>query len=85
MEAAAPAQRAVFQADLAAALQVAALSTTGKTQKARNKLFTLWEDFCHRHNRPSTLHTVLDPEAKILFLLVFGMQYRNTGQKGKPV
>ena len=84
MGASAPAQTNLFATDLSAALQLASTATTSKQQKASNKIFGLWESFCQEHGRTSTLDG-LSQDDKIAHLLVFGLRYRQGGQKSKPV
>ena len=79
-----PAVRDSFRDKLSSALNLASGATTKKRQKAKNKIFGIWEDFCQRHGHHGTLGSLL-PEARFNFLLVFGILYRQRGQKGQSV
>ena len=85
MDSTSPTRRTLFASDLSAALTVAGASTTAKTAKASNKVFSLWETFCLGHGQHPSLRDVPDQETKLGYLLVFGIRYRQTGQTGQPV
>jgi len=79
------AARARFQADLGAALQVAALSTTQQNRNSENATFGRWATFCAGLSQDPGLSGVPDHEDKLCYLLVFAMRYRRTGARGHPV
>ena len=86
MAAGSPADRGSFSADLSAALETATAATTVKTRLAKNSHFAKWVLFCHDHGHDSTLALVDGDEAKLTYLLVFGLRYRRRpGRAGKPV
>ena len=69
---------------LGRALEYASKATTTKRRRAKNKVFGIWTDFCHREGKPGTLDG-MQPEEKLNYLLAFAMLYRLHGQKGKQV
>ena len=81
-----PAARREFGSDLSAALQLATVSTTGKTRRAKDVAFGRWADFCQANGRLVTLRDLRDPEERVLYLIVFRLRYRRQpGRGGKPV
>ena len=85
MGAASPTRRRLFTSDLSAALSIANSSTTTKTRKASDTYFELWTQFCADLGHEPSLSSLPDQEARLGYLLVFGLRYRQTGQTGKPV
>ena len=84
MAATAPAHAAQFQTQLTAAMQLASQAVAPKTRKGRGKIFRIWQSFCRAHNVRESLADV--PEGlRLNYILVFGMSYRQTGQRGKQV
>ena len=74
-----------FTADLHAALQVATTATTAKSRKAGSSTFTAWAEFCQQEGRDATLVDLPGVENKLLYLMVFGLRYRQQGRTGDPV
>ena len=85
MAASAPHAADEFQDTLAAALKLTLGATTAKTRDARDRIFSRWEQFCSSLNVESTLRGIPRGQARLAYLLVFGMRYRQAGQTGKPV
>jgi hypothetical protein len=83
--AASPQARDGFDSDLRAALQIASTANTSKTEDGRSKIFGKWTAFCHSIGKCSDLSDVPGREHKLAYLIVFGMRYRNEGQKDKSV
>ena len=75
----------MFAAELDTALQIASTAVTGKTRKAKSKIFGLWADFCQDYKVPPSLYTLGDQQDKLSYLLVFALRYRLKGQRNKPV
>ena len=75
----------MFAAELDTALQIASTAVTGKTRKAKSKIFGLWADFCQDYKIPPSLYTLGDQQDKLSYLLVFALRYRLKGQRNKPV
>ena len=85
MDAATPAERDSFQADLNAALQLAATANTSKYDRSKDSLFGHWAQFCQSQGWSITLSDVPDHDNKICRLLVFAERYRRKGRTNKPV
>ena len=86
MAAAPPGERIRFEVDLAAAHEIASQRLTGKTRQARDRLFANWCDFCASLSVNPSLDDVPDPEAKLSYLLVYGIRIRQrAGSSGKPI
>ena len=75
-----PDARVSFATDLCAALKVSAKSSMTKYHNAQDTIFGIWAHFCQDHDVEPTLRNVAGQEDKLCYLLVFGMQYRCTGQ-----
>ena len=80
-----PLARDRFEADLRDALQEANTAHAKKTDKARDKIFGMWTNFCRELSVDPSLSDVPGHETKIAYLLVFGLRYRRVGQKSKSV
>ncbi len=74
-----------FTADLRAALQVSSTANTAKTDAGRNQIFGVWSSFCRSVCVDPSLRDVVGHETKLSYLLVFGLRYRQEGQKNKSV
>jgi len=70
-----------FSADLQTALQTVGTANITKTNKARDSIFGLWTAFCDSLGVRPDLQDIRDREAKLSYLLVFGMRYRRSGAK----
>ena len=66
-------------------MQVSNSAHTGKTTKARNKIFGIWTSFCLEHQIDPSLRDVHDAEQRICYILVFSLRYRREGQTGESV
>jgi len=82
-----PLARDHFSTDLRAALQVADSALIAKTHSARVAIFQQWTAFCAELGRDPSLCTVLVPEDRLCYLLVFGHRYRQRTSRatGQPV
>jgi len=82
-----PGTRDDFAADVRAALQTADSAVIAKTRRARVYVFQDWNEFCVFHNQNPSLCDVVDDEARLCFLLVFGLRRRQsrTGPTGQPI
>ena len=85
MAATSPSIRDSYTADLSAALEVAANSTTAKHKSASSNIFDYWSEFCAQLGCAPSLSDVPTQDGKISHLLVFGLRYRLFGQKGHSV
>jgi len=85
MAAATPRAQDKFAADLRAALQVSASANTSKTESGRSKIFGVWSLFCQSLGVNHSLSDVVSQEAKLTYLIVFGLRYSREGQKDKSV
>ena len=80
-----------LSADLLDALQITTTVNARKTVRARDHIFDHWTRFCASLNVARDLSDVLDPEgepdkdAKLAYLLVYGVRLRRTGRAGKPI
>ena len=85
MEAAPPAARDSYRADLDAALQLSLRANTSKTTRAQARTFGHWSDFAASIHVQPSLSDVLDAESRVAHLLVFALRYRRYGLTNKPV
>ena len=85
MEDAPIATRRRFEADLKLALSLASKATTRKTQRSSSSSFGRWCDFCEEVGVTPSLSEIADDEARLSFLIVYGMRYRQSGATGHPV
>ena len=74
-----------FEADLKLALLLASKATTSKTRSSSSTAFGRWCVFCEEVGVPPSLSNVPDAEARLSFLIVYGMRYRQHGATGHPV
>ena len=85
MGAAPPERAGEFQASLLDALQLASTARTSKTNTEREKVFQQWNAFCRQLGTQPDLREIPLGEARLAYLLVFGVQYRRRGRTGRPV
>jgi len=85
LEAAPPATRNSFAADLRDALAVADEANTPKTDAGRDKIFGLWTSFCQSVTVRPDLSDMQGQETKLTYIMVFGLRYQREGQKNKSV
>ena len=85
METLDPSRRNLFGSDLGTALHLASTANTAKHTISQAGYFHHWSSFCLDHDQDPSLCDVLDPEAKLGYLLVFALRYRKTGATGHPV
>ena len=85
MEAAPPAIRNSFAADLRDVLAVADEANTPKTDAGRDKIFGLWTSFCQSVTVRPDLSDMQGQETKLTYIMVFGLRYQREGQKNKSV
>ena len=82
---ASPAAANRFAGGLRTGLKTAGRAISTRQQRGKNKAFTRWARFCYEMEVSDTLDTVVDHDTKYLFLIVYGVEYRASGARGKPV
>ena len=82
---ASPAAANRFAGGLRTGLKTAGRAISTRQQRSKSKAFTRWARFCQEMEVSDTLDTVVDHDTKYLFLIVYGVEYRASGARGKPV
>ena len=82
---ASPAAANRFLGGVRSGLKTASRAISTRQQRGKSKAFTRWAQFCHEMEVSDTLDTVVDHDTKYLFLIVYGVEYRASGARGKPV
>ena len=75
--------QARFADDLRTALELTNTARVGTTINRAKSSFSHWAEFCAELHVPCTLHNLPSQEAKITYLLVYGLRYRRVGRTGK--
>jgi hypothetical protein len=82
---ASPAATNRFLGGVRTGLKTAGRAISTRQQRGKTKAFTRWSKFCYEMEVSDTLDTVVDHSTKYLFLIVYGVEYRAAGARGKPV
>ena len=82
---ASPAAANRFLGGVRTGLKTASRAISTRQRRGKERAFTRWAQFCHEMEVSDTLDTVVDHDTKYLFLIVYGVEYRASGARGKPV
>ena len=74
-----------FDTDLNAALRIASEANSGRYRKEKCAHFGRWIAFCQTVGVPPSLSHTTSTEARLGYLLVFGLRYRRKGATNQPV